>query len=72
MKITDLKQFLDKTVTLRLTNGETAKVKVDFLDEDSGDLVGAVLETSNPDDYRSACAMHTFPAAEITSAEMAE
>ncbi len=72
MRIHDLKQFVEKTVTLRLMNGETAKVKVDFVDEESGDIVAAVLEASDPEHYRGACAMHTFAAPEIVSAELSE
>jgi len=51
MRINDLKQFVDKTVTLRMTDGETAKVKVDFVDEEYEDIIAAVLETSRPEHY---------------------
>jgi hypothetical protein len=72
MRISDLKQFVERTVTLRLTNGETAKVKVDVIDEESEDVIAAVLETSDPERYRGPCAMHTFAAADIVSAEVSE
>ena len=35
MTFSDLKQFLDKTVTLRMTEGEIAKVRVLVVDEKS-------------------------------------
>ncbi len=72
MRIGDLKQFVDKTVILDLANGETAKVKVTLVDEQSEDVIGAVVESSSPEDYRGACAMHTFGAGEIVSAKLAE
>ncbi len=72
MRMDDLKQFEDKTVILDLTNGGTAKVKVTLVDEESGDVIGAVVESSSPEDYRGACAMHTFNAGEIVSAKLAE
>jgi small nuclear ribonucleoprotein (snRNP)-like protein len=49
MTLSELKQFLDKTVTLRMTNGETAKVRVRVVDEEYDDLIVDVLETSTPE-----------------------
>ncbi len=72
MRIHDLKRFVGRTVTLRMTDGETAKVKVDFVDEQDEDIIAAVLETSLPKRYRAPCAMHTFAAADIASAELSE
>lgn len=72
MRIDDLKQFVDKTVTLDLANGESAKIKLTLIDEESGDVIGAVVESSSPEDYRGACAMHTFAIEEIVSAKLAE
>ena len=53
MMLSDLKQFLDKTVSLRITNGEIAKVKVRFVDDEYDDLIVDVLETSTPERYRN-------------------
>ena len=72
MRIHDLKHFLNRTVTLRMTDGEIAKVKVDFVDEEDEDVIGVLVETSQPEQYRHACAVHTFAAAEILSAEISE
>ena len=72
MRIDDLKQFLDRTVTLRMTDGEIVKVKVQSVDEESDDIFAAVLATSLSEGYRSACAMHIFAAAEIESAQLSE
>jgi hypothetical protein len=71
VRINDLKQFVDRTVTLRMTD-ETAKVKVDFVDEEYEDIIAAVLETSRPEHHRAPCAMHTFSAGDIVSAELSE
>lgn len=70
MRINDLKQFVDKTVTLRMTDGEAVKVKVDFVDEEYEDIIGAVVETSRPEHYRAPCAVYTFAARDIVSAEL--
>jgi hypothetical protein len=51
--IDDLKQFVDRTVTLCMTDGETAKAKVDFVDEECEDIIAAVLETSRPERNRA-------------------
>jgi hypothetical protein len=72
MRAGEFAKFVDRTLMLRMTNGETAKVKVNFLDEEAGEIVGAVLEASDPEHYRSACAMHTFAAADIVRAELSE
>lgn len=69
MRIEDLAQFVDRTVTLRMTDGEIVKVKVNFVDEESDDLIAAVQETSRPERYRSPCAIYTFAATDIASAE---
>jgi hypothetical protein len=57
---------------LRMTDGETAKLKVDFVDEEYEDIIAAVLETSRPERYRAPCAVHTFPAGDIVCAELSE
>lgn len=72
MRIDDLKQFVDKTVTLRMNDGEIVKVKVTFVDEEYEDITAAVVESSCPDHYRGACAIHTFAAADISSVELSE
>jgi hypothetical protein len=72
MTLSDLKQFLDKTVMLRMTDGETAKVKVRVVDEEYDDLIVDVLETSAPQRYRDLSAAYTFAASDIESAELAQ
>jgi hypothetical protein len=72
MRINDLKQFVDKTVTLRMADGETAKVKVDFVDEEYEDIIAAVMETSRPEHYCAPCAVYTFAARDIVSAELSD
>jgi hypothetical protein len=72
MTLSDLKQFLDKTVTLRMTDGEIAKVRVRVVDEEYDDLIADVLETSSPARYRDRLAAYTFAASDIESAELAQ
>lgn len=72
MRINDLKQFVDKTVMLHMMDRETAKVKVNFVDDEYEDMIAAVLETSRPERYRAPCAVYTFAAGDIVSAELSE
>jgi hypothetical protein len=69
MKISDLKAFIDKTVTLRMTDCEVAKVFVCFADEEYDDIIVDVLESTRSHPYDSASA-YTFAAAEIVSADV--
>jgi hypothetical protein len=72
MTLGDLKQFLDKTVTLRMTDGEVAKVRVRLVDEEYDDLIVDVLETSAPARYRDRSSAYTFAASDIESADLAQ
>ena len=72
MRIDELKQLVDRTVTLRMKDGETARVKVSFVDEQDEDIIAAVLESSSPEHYRAPCAVYTFAAGDIVSAELPE
>jgi hypothetical protein len=72
MRINDLKQFVDATVTLHMKDGEIAKVKVNFVDEENEDVIAAVVEASCPEHYRAPCAVHTFAAEDIASAELSK
>jgi hypothetical protein len=69
MRISDLKAFADKTVLLRMTDGEIAKVRVRFADEEYDDIIVDVLESTRSQPYDSASAF-TLAAAEIVSAEV--
>ncbi|HEY4679490.1 MAG TPA: hypothetical protein VIJ01_20175 [Candidatus Angelobacter sp.] len=68
MKLSDLKQFVDKTVTLRMVDGEVAKVFVCFADEEYDDIIVNVLESTRSQPYDPACA-YTIAAADIVSAQ---
>jgi hypothetical protein len=70
MRINELKQFVDTTVTLRMRDGEIAKVKVNFVDEEYENIVALVVETSCPEHHRAPCAMYTFAAEDIASVEL--
>ena len=72
LELMDLRQFVDKTVVLHMMDGETAKVRVDFLDQEYEDIIVKVLETSHLEHYRDSSAAYTFAAADIASAKLAE
>jgi hypothetical protein len=69
MRISELKQLVDTTVTLRMKDGEIAKVKVNFVDEEYENIIAVVEETSCPEHRRAPCAVCTFSAEDIVSAE---
>jgi hypothetical protein len=68
MKFADLKPYVDKTITLRMTDGEIAKVRVGSISEEYDDIIVDVLESTRSQPYDSASA-YTFAAADIVSAE---
>jgi hypothetical protein len=70
MRINDLKPFVDKTVKIRMRDGEIATVKVSLVDEE--DRIAAVQETSHPEHYRAPRAMHTFAVDDIVSVELSK
>jgi hypothetical protein len=70
MRINDLKPFIDRTVTLRMKDGETTKVKVNSVDEEYDDIIAAVVESSRLERYRAPCAVYTFAAGDIVSVEL--
>ncbi len=69
MKIADLKLFVDKAVTLRLTDGEVAKVRVLWISEEYDDIIVDVQESSRSQPYDPASA-YTFAADDIVSADV--
>ena len=71
MKISELKELVDRTVTLRLTDGEFAKVFVCFADEEYNDIIVDILETTRPERYRDPSASYTIDASDIISVEAA-
>ena len=72
LKLSVLNQFVDKTVLVKMTDGETATVRVNFVDVEYDDIIVDVLETSRPDRYRERMAAYTFAARDIVSAKLAE
>lgn len=72
MELKDLNPFIDKTVLVQMTDGETAKVRVNFVDVEYDDIVVDVLESSHPDRYRDKSAAYTFAARDIASAELTD
>ena len=69
MKIADLKPYVNKTITLRMTDGEIAKVRMYFADEECDDIIVDVLESTRSQPYDPASS-YTFAAADISSVEV--
>jgi hypothetical protein len=68
MRISDLNQFVGQTITLRMTDGELAKVRVHSISEEYDDIIVDVLESTRSQPYDPAC-VYTFAAADIVFAE---
>ncbi len=67
MRIAELHQFLDKTVTLHMTDGEIARVRVGYVSDEYDDITVDVVGSSRPDRYQVPLASYTFAAADIVS-----
>jgi hypothetical protein len=70
MKIDDFKEFVDKTITMRMNDGETAIVRVILVSEEYEDIIVDVLETTRPDRYRDRSSAYTFAIADVVSADI--
>jgi len=69
MTIEELKVFEDRTVVLRLTDGEVLTANVAFVDREYEDIIVDVLETTQPHHYKVPNAAYAIPVAEIVSVE---
>ncbi|HUQ49630.1 MAG TPA: hypothetical protein VM056_02860 [Terriglobales bacterium] len=61
--------FLDKTVMLRLHDGEVSKVKIVWVSDEYQDITVDVLETNNTVNYHDPKAAYVIPVADIKSIE---
>jgi len=68
MNISELKKFVDKTVTLRMADGDVAKVRVIWFSEEYDDIIVDMLESTRSQPYDPSCA-YAIAAADIVSAE---
>jgi hypothetical protein len=69
VKISDLKTFEDREVTLHLHDGEILKARVCFVDTEYEDVIVDVIETNRPEMYKNPAASYTIPASEILEAK---
>lgn len=65
MNIEELKWLKDKVVTLQMNNGEIARVRVHWVDDEYDDLIVDILETNKPELYGDLSNTFTFSAADI-------
>ena len=69
MTVAELKPLEDKTVALRLRDGEVATANVIFVDAEYEDIIVDIVTTNHPLTYRGPSnAAYTIPAAEVESA----
>ena len=67
MKISDLKSFRDREVSLQLKDGEVPRGKVVFVDLEYEDIIVKVLETNQPEHYKDPNACYAIAASDIVN-----
>jgi hypothetical protein len=67
MKISELKEFQDREVILKLADGETLRALTSFVDRKYEDIIVDILDTDRPDTYKTPGAAYTIPASDILS-----
>jgi hypothetical protein len=67
MKVSELKDFQDREVILKLVDGETLRALISFVDGEYEDIIVDVLGTDKPENYKTAEAVYTIPAPDILS-----
>jgi hypothetical protein len=67
MTSSELKDFQDREVILRLTDGETLRVLISFVDMEYEDVIVDIIETDRPGNYRTPGAAYTILASDIVS-----
>lgn len=70
----ELREFQDKLVVLRSTEGEVMRIKVTFVSRSAGDLIYDLIETNQPERYAGATAnaAYSIPFAYIAEIRLAE
>jgi hypothetical protein len=70
MTIAELTRYQDKTVILRLHDGEIATVKVTFVDAEYEDIIVDIISTNRPENYKGPSnAAYVIGAAALASVE---
>ena len=67
--ISELRPYEDKTVRLRLLDGEVSTVKVNFIDPEYEDLIVDVIDTNRPNTYKDLNSAYTIAISEIAAVE---
>ena len=68
MTILELRPYQDKTVVLRLHDGEIVTVKILFVDAEYEDIIVDIIRSSRPAEYKGPTdAAYTIRAADISS-----
>lgn len=55
-----LRQFQERTVLLRTTEGEVMRVKVIFVSRSEGDLIYDLIESNQPERYTDSAASSSY------------
>ena len=70
MTIAELRRYQEKTVILRLHDGEIATVTVTFVDAEYEDIIVDIISTNHPEKYKSPSnAVYVIEAAALASVE---
>jgi hypothetical protein len=69
LTIAEIKPYQDKTVILKLSNGEITTAKIVFIDTEYEDFVVDVVTTNRPDTYHRTDSVYAIAAADLVSVE---
>jgi hypothetical protein len=67
--IAEVRSYQDKTVILKLSDGEITTAKIAFVDAEYEDIVVDIISTNRPDNYRHSDAAYTIAAGDLVSIE---
>ena len=69
MTIAEVRPYQDKTVILKLSDGEITTAKIAFVDVEDEGIVVDIISTNRPDNYRHSDAAYAIAAADLVSIE---
>jgi hypothetical protein len=69
MTLTEVQAYQDRTVIVKLMDGEVTTCKIVFVDSEYEDIVVDILSTNRPANYRNAGASYTVLVADLVSVQ---
>ncbi|HLO07767.1 MAG TPA: hypothetical protein VK198_14055 [Terriglobales bacterium] len=69
MTMAEIRPYQDKTVILKLSDGEITTGKIAFVDAEYEDIVVDIISTNRPGNYRQSDATYTIAIADLIAVE---